>query len=66
MRTGKRIHLNLSRSDAASLLVILWQALDESVPGDEWQIGMLSPRDQDVADRVLGRLDRMLKGKRVI
>ena len=57
----QRIHLNLSRRDAATLFVILSQAIDEST-GE--QDGMLLEDDLDCADRIIVRLWNMLQDPR--
>ena len=57
----RRIYLNLSRHDAATLFGILTQAMDEST-GE--QDGMLLEDDLDCADRIAARLWDMLQGPR--
>ena len=57
----QRIHLNLSRHDAATLLVILSQAMDESTGEHD---GMLLEDDLDCADRIATRLWGMLQDPR--
>lgn len=50
----KRIRLSLTRHDAAALLSILTQAV-----GDE--PGMLIAKDAEIADRIAGRLLKLLQ-----
>lgn len=54
----KRIRLNLSRHDAATLLGVIAQAIDESTGEED---GMLLQHDLDCAVRICNRLFGMLQ-----
>jgi len=54
MARQKRVRFSMTRHDAATLMTILWQAAQD-------EPGMLAPEDSKVADKLMGRLQKLLQ-----